>query len=66
MNQDFPWKEKRGRNLSQKNCWDIPNMTNKGTGKEKPRLVGIGQTGVRVFLILPLLKKIHLKIIRDQ
>ena len=42
-------------------------MTIKGTRKEKPRLVGTAQTGVRVFLILPLLKKIHLpKIIRDQ
>lgn len=36
-----------------------------GTGKEKPRIVGRGQAGVRVFLILPLLKKTHLlKIIR--
>ena len=45
MNQDFPWKEKRGRNLSQKICWDIPNMTNKGTGKEELRLVGKDKQG---------------------
>ena len=40
MNQDFPWKEKMGRNLSQKNCWDIPNMTKQGHKEGKAETGG--------------------------